>query len=174
MTERWRKIPGFNSHYEVSDAGRVRSVNRTLQAVSRWGTWYERQVKGILLRPGRAKSGHLTVVLGREFGSHTVHALVMLAFRGPTPAGLEIRHLNGNPADNRLMNLAFGTRSRNNQDKKWHAGQSNFRLTPEQVKYIKASLGPHGAGRRLARQFDVAESTISAIKHDRFHRDVRL
>ena len=41
----------------------------------------------------------------------------MLAFRGETPEGLEIRHLNDDKDDNRLENLAFGTSSDNMHDR---------------------------------------------------------
>jgi hypothetical protein len=42
-----------------------------------------------------------------------VHRLVLLAFVGPCPAGHEVLHLNHQPADNRLENLRYGTRSEN-------------------------------------------------------------
>jgi hypothetical protein len=49
-----------------------------------------------------------------------VHSLVILAFVGPRPDGEQVRHLNGNPADNRLTNLAYGTQSQNQQDSLRH------------------------------------------------------
>ena len=45
-----------------------------------------------------------------------VHRLITLAFLGEIPDGLETRHLNGNPVDNRLENLTYGTPSRNQFD----------------------------------------------------------
>jgi hypothetical protein len=46
----------------------------------------------------------------------TVHALVLLAHTGPRPEGMVVRHLNGDPADNRLANLAYGTYVENQAD----------------------------------------------------------
>ncbi len=42
-----------------------------------------------------------------------VHGLVMLAFVGPCPEGLEVLHKNHQPADNKRTNLKYGTRSEN-------------------------------------------------------------
>ena len=44
------------------------------------------------------------------------HQLVMETFVGPRPEGMEVRHINGDPSDNRLENLAYGTHKRNYLD----------------------------------------------------------
>jgi hypothetical protein len=53
----------------------------------------------------------------------------MLAFVGPCPAGLEIRHLNGNATDNHLSNLTYGTKSENELDRVRHGTHHNARKT---------------------------------------------
>ena len=59
-------------------------------------------------------SGHLTVqIKGR---SRWVHHLVLEAFVGPCPPGLQCRHLNDVGTDNRLENLVWGTSSENAVD----------------------------------------------------------
>src|SRR4051812_25002272 len=45
-----------------------------------------------------------------------VHHLILEAFVGPTPEGMECRHLNGERDDNRIANLAWGTRAENVAD----------------------------------------------------------
>jgi hypothetical protein len=45
-----------------------------------------------------------------------VHVLIMETFIGPCPEGQEVRHLNDVKNDNRLENLAYGTRSQNMLD----------------------------------------------------------
>jgi hypothetical protein len=158
--EQWRNIPGHEGAYQVSDRGRVRSFLRG-------------HSNGRLLRPGRMASGHVSVVLGRQCGSRTVHSLVMEAFVGPRPAGLEVRHLDGNPSNNLLSNLEYATRSRNMQDLKWHAGAKGHKLRPVDVLDIKRRLGgSHGNQRRLAREYDVGDTAISAIKYGVSHKDV--
>jgi hypothetical protein len=114
--ERWKPVPGFEGYYEASDQGRVRSVDRTV-AHARWGTIVR---KGKILSPGvKSKYGHLGVTLCRDnmgYQKH-VHYLVLETFVCPRPPGLECRHLNGDPGDNRLMNLAWGTRRQNSGDR---------------------------------------------------------
>jgi hypothetical protein len=115
MQEVWKPVPGYEGLYEVSDQGRVRSLDRDVTQTSRRGALYTLRKKGKLLRPGRMPSGHLSVALGRG-NSQCVHRLVLLAFVGPAPDKHECCHNNGNPADNRLENLRWGTRSENIKD----------------------------------------------------------
>lgn len=116
MAEIWKDIPGFEGLYQVSDQGRVRSVDRKIPAMSRHGTRHLRTYKGKILRPGRLSSGHLSVVLGHGAAGVTIHSLVMLAFVGPCPAGTEICHNDRNPENNHLSNLRYDTRASNLKD----------------------------------------------------------
>ncbi|MGG5809956.1 NUMOD4 motif-containing HNH endonuclease [Falsiroseomonas sp. CW058] len=166
--EEWREIPGLEGRYEASSLGRIRSCDRDVWT-GRALAW--RRVRGRVLRPGRRASGHLVVMVGRTEQRY-VHELVALAFHGPRPwKGAEIRHLNGDPADNRAGNLDYGSRSRNTQDRKWH-GRMPGRLTPERVCRIKAALRDGDAPRYVAICFGVSVSTVTAIRDGRTHRDV--
>lgn len=80
--------------YSISDAGTVRN-----------------EATGKALTPFRRGAGHLALDL--PSGRHYVHRLVAQAFIGTPEPGVEVRHLNNNPTDNRLSNLAYGTRSQN-------------------------------------------------------------
>ena len=173
MAERWLPVVGFEGWYEVSDQGRVRSLDRMVRCGGAVRKSYLSRKPGRVLRPGRMLSGHLSVSLGRAAGSRTVHSLVMLAFVGAQPPNKEVRHKNGDPADNRLCNLEYGTRSQNGRDKKYHAGAKGYKLSPRQVREIKHAL-KHSTGVSLSRRFGVAQSTISAIKTGRFHCDVHV
>lgn len=113
--EIWKDVPGYEGQYQVSDQGRVRSLDRTISQLSRYGALYLKHVKGVMLRPGRMPAGHMSVSLGRS-NSQCVHKLVLLAFVGPAPEGHECLHDNGDPSDNRLANLRWGTRSDNIRD----------------------------------------------------------
>lgn len=79
--------------------------------------------RGILKPWVGSRSGHLRVDLpGRRA---YVHHLVMEAFVGPRPDGIETRHLNGDPADNRLSNLVYGTKAENTKDSVRHGTYRN-------------------------------------------------
>lgn len=111
MTETWKDIPGYAGRYQVSDAGRVRSLDHYVRLVAH-GVETRRLSPGRVLRPGPSTSGHLSVTLGRG-NTKQVHALVMLAFEGPPPPGHEVLHENHTPTDNRRTNLRYGTRGEN-------------------------------------------------------------
>ena len=67
---------------------------------------------------GRSQDGYARMKLrraGRDV-MKMAHVLVAETFIGPKPDGLQVRHLNGNPADNRVENLAWGTSSENESE----------------------------------------------------------
>lgn len=88
--------------------------------------------KGRVLKPGTYKNGHKHVTLCRpgETQCFQVHILVMLAFVGPRPDGMQTRHRNGIPDDNRLENLIYGTPGENSRDRdKEHHRNYNLNKT---------------------------------------------
>ena len=125
-SEQWRAIPGYEGLYEVSDQGRVRGTDRIRIRKTRWGTEAPFRVPGKVLKNSLSDvSTYYRVSLHKNDGSGGiqafVHHLVMLAFVGERPLGLNhIRHLNGNPLDNRLENLVYGTASENAYDRVRH------------------------------------------------------
>lgn len=108
--ETWKPIPGYEGLYEVSDLGRVRSLDR----VDRRGRFW----LGRTLKPQLGTSGYLAVALSRHscLKTRAIHRLVLEAFIGPCPKGLIGLHLNDIKTDNRLENLRWGTYSENNYD----------------------------------------------------------
>jgi NUMOD4 motif len=80
MNEIWRPIPGRDG-YEVSNLGRVRSIDRVVIAM-RLGP---RRYRARVLRPCRTRNGYCTVKVGGR--SVYVHRLVLEAFVGPRPPG---------------------------------------------------------------------------------------
>lgn len=98
--------------YEVSNLGRVRSYRRPGRARSL-------ATEPHVLQPSKA-GRFWTMGFGQN--SHcNIHLLVAEEFVGPRPPGMEIRHLDGNPENNRADNLAWGTRSQSIADRKRHA-----------------------------------------------------
>ena len=109
-TEIWKPVRGFYGRYEVSSRGRVRSVPR----LDRFG----RRIRGGMRKTGRTAFGHVSVTLisdGRKF-TKLVHTLVLEAFVGARPRGMEACHNNGDPGDNTLGNLRWDTHKENVRD----------------------------------------------------------
>jgi hypothetical protein len=106
--EEWRDIPGYEGAYQVSDQGRVRSLDRWVEQGNRWGTQSRRWWPGQMLKANLDSSGYAQVSLPN---SHPlVHHLVMAAFGPPRPQGHECDHRNGVRSDNRIVNLLWRTR----------------------------------------------------------------
>ena len=127
--ERWLPVVGFEGLYSVSDLGRVRSEARGWVPQSR------------LLKPDpRPRDGYLYICLWKERRRRgiCVHRLVLEAFVGPRPQGMQCRHLNGHKRDNRLINLCWGTSAENAADRDRHGrtarGDEHWsRLSPERL-----------------------------------------
>jgi hypothetical protein len=121
--ERWLPIPDYEGLYEASDWGRIRSMPR-------YRDWHSSN-HGRILRQDTQHALHQRVTLYKD-GKRSrifVHRLVMLAFVGPCPPGMETRHLDGNPLNNRLENLVYGTRQENAQDRVNHGRDAHARMT---------------------------------------------
>lgn len=79
-----------------------------------------------------------------------VHQLVLIAFAGPAPAGCEVLHNDGNPGNNRLANLRWGTRSENLYDRVRHGVHHHAIKThcPQNHPYDAANTYVCKGGRR--------------------------
>lgn len=115
MPEVWKPVVGYEGRYEVSDLGRVRSLDRVVNGAPGKGTYLK---PGVVLRHGTHRQGYHLVSLHDGTGrrTHKVHRLVALAFLGPAPDGSEACHNNSDPSDNRALNLRWDTRSGNMLD----------------------------------------------------------
>ena len=103
--EQWRDIADFPG-YQVSDLGRVRSRINNRYGI---GDNYRE------LRPYTDKKGYMSVQLGRG-NRRSIHRLVATAYI-PNPDDLPmVRHLDDNPSNNSVNNLAWGTQIDNMQD----------------------------------------------------------
>lgn len=119
MTERWLPIPEYEGAYEVSDLGRVRALDRITDRGRKWG--------GQMMTASTMPSGYQVVTLWRDGKQKTalVHRLVLFAFVGPAAEGMEGLHKRGNPANNALSNLRWGTHSENQIDQVSHGTHVN-------------------------------------------------
>ncbi|MDR3748086.1 MAG: HNH endonuclease [Acidobacteriota bacterium] len=109
--ERWRVLPS-NKNYLVSDHGRV------MRIAPGKGT-----EPGRVLKPGKTRDGYLKVELFNNGTpcSRYVHRLVVEAFIGEIPAGLEVNHISGQKVENYIENLEVVTQAKNTQHA-WDTG----------------------------------------------------
>lgn len=170
--ERWLPVEGTDGAYEVSDMGRVRGVPRTVSKMSRWGTKITHRVKGCVMATWAHPDGHLYVKLKGGRGGCLVHRLVLEAFVSSAPTGMECRHLDGNPENNALTNLVWGTRQENINDREQHRGRPGYKLTVVDIRAIKTLLRKKHRGRDVARAFGISDSAVSHIKLGKRYVDV--
>lgn len=168
--ETWRPIPGHEGDYSVSSMGRVKTHKRRSPVVS----------PDKIMRQNVVEGGYLAVALCRDGARlpKSVHTLVLLAFSGPRPDGMQARHLNGIRTDNRIENLAWGTIFENIQDRRLHTGfPSNIGernpsalITQRCADEIRKSKLPNWF---LAQETGVSISTVRQIRHGHSWKDVR-
>lgn len=113
-SETWKPVAGWELSYEVSNLGRVRSVDRT---ITRSDGRSQRR-RGKILTNTLNNAGYCVVRLSDKERRKMVpvHRLVALTFLGSAPEGQEVCHNNGNSQDNRVENLRWDTRSENASD----------------------------------------------------------
>lgn len=148
-------IPGFPK-YTITKNGKIWSKHRR-------GEW---------IKLTKYKGGYYGVTLHKEKKDYfcRVHRLVLETYVGLCPEGMECRHLNGNPADNRLENLKWGSHGENMRDRELHGntgkGESNGRckLTESNVRMI---IYMYRTGlflqREIAKLYNITQNTVSTI-----------
>ena len=115
--------------------------------------------------------GHRDVCLSRDgkVKQAFVHRLVLETFVGPCLEGMECRHLDGDPGNNRLENLRWGTRQENAADCIRHGrrprGQEHGRaiLTAEQVAEIRSAAEQGEKSGRIAKRFGTTAGYVRRI-----------
>ena len=177
MQEEWRPVPGYEELYEVSDRGRVRSLDRIVEYSSQ-RVRYNRYVRrGKILKTPANSGGYSCCALYKN-GSrkdYEIHWLVAEAFIGPRPYGSLILHYDGNPSNNNLSNLRYGSNKDNGEDMIRHGRTSqgeknaNALLKSSDIPIIRSS---HKSYKQLAEEFCVSISSIGMIKSKRSWRHI--
>lgn len=166
MPENWKPISDYEGAYEVSNMGRVRSLDRSYHK-----NGFQYRISGKTLKQNQNGAGYYQVVLSGPKGQWNafVHRLVAREFCAGYADNLVVRHLDGNKGNNRAENLAWGTRAENMADCKLHGtsleGERNpgSSLKERDVIYIRYAFKMGATRRELARTFGVHVGTISSI-----------
>lgn len=167
----FRAIPGFPG-YAVNRKGDLLSCRRANKngLFPFWSTWRPRKwVLATWKDPKRNRVQYLSVRLRGPDGQmhqQRAHTVVLLAYKGPCPPGLEGCHNDGDTMNNCVRNLRWDTRGANQRDRYAH-GRGNFgeraggaRLTARRVQLIRASkLTPLA----LSRKYKVHRNTIYLV-----------
>lgn len=159
--ECWKPIPDFPG-YEVSNHGRVRSY-RARGGNENGSSWHISDRPQRILSQSEDNAGYLGVALcknGKGYYSK-IAQLVMNAFVGPPPYGLEICHNDGNRKNNHLSNLRYDTHSANIID--CILAGKKAKLTSEEVIEIRRRRATGDTYTEIAEDFPVVTNTIRDV-----------
>lgn len=168
-SEKWLPVVGYEGLYEVSNWGRVRSLNRITHYVDgrvrtffgcvMVANWHNKiQVYQVGLTKDRVRRGHI------------VHRLVMLAFKpNVNSSSLEVNHLDHNRGNNYLYNLEWVTSVEN----KRYASAANMmphgeynsqaKLTDIEVEDIRRRVAAGETQTQVANEYGVSQGHVSSI-----------
>lgn len=154
MTKDAKRIPGFNRYSidkngDVFDHKKGKYILRFMTSPGYWGV-------NIVNDAGVRKQQH-------------VHSLLLNTFISPRKVGQVCRHIDGNPLNNELSNLAWGTQRENIHDQIRHGtfvdgeknGRSKLKLPQVVEIYERHKSGQYI--RALAREYGVSQCVIQRI-----------
>jgi hypothetical protein len=166
--EIWKSIQGYEGSHEISNMGRIRSLDRV--------DCSGRNLKGRELTPFlNKKIGYLQISIKKDGMTklHRIHRLVAEAFVENPENKSQVNHIDGNKLNNAAFNLEWTTPYENTNHaidiglKPSLKGSNGIgsKLTGKQVIEIYKRANDGENQRLLGEEFGVNQRTISAIKH---------
>lgn len=174
IEEKWLDVKGYEGLYQVSNTGKIRSVDRLILKNNNRHAWFQGQV----LKPATNRNGYSRIVLSKDKEKKTlsVHRLMAIAFI-PNPLNhKQVNHINGIKDDNRLENLEWCTPSENilhaYRTGLGHSGlkgcngerHPSSKLKTQDVLKIKQLLREKQTNVAIASKFNISEKAISDIR----------
>jgi len=179
--EIWKPVVDW-PEYEVSNLGRVRSLPRNIRNRIKPGRILKPEIKRY--KTGRPVACCVALARGRSHTKATrIHRMVLAAFVGPCPDGMQGCHNDGNPLNNSLENLRWDTRESNRNDMIRHgtyvpppkfSGLNHpfAKLTPEMLERIRSFKHTRydGLAQKLADEFGLNPMTIRRVWYGKSYR----
>jgi len=161
--EQWKEVVGYEGLYEASNLGKIRSL------VIGIPHGVKIRETPLILSPKVKSNGYLEVGLNNNKVKtmHYVHRLVLIAFTGCKPDGMEAGHVDGNRENCALNNLCWLSHSANTRMAalygKVQRGESryNAQLNEDSVRRIRSEYGRGNVTHRmLAEKYKITEGAV--------------
>lgn len=159
--EIWKPVNGYEGHYEISNKGRIKSVQRTIKSTSGDRVLLSK-IKPVFIGP----HGYMFAHLRKDKKARTipVHRIIAIAFI-PNPEGKPcVNHIDADKTNFHISNLEWVTYKENLHHALKLSKGGNSKLTVEQVIEIRNSKEKNV---HLAKKYNVVVETISHIKNNK-------
>lgn len=178
--EIWKDIKGFEGYYQISNLGRIRSLDRIIEMKN----GKTRKVKGKILKQSTSVHGYKVVCFRRNGKKENfrVHRLIGEAFIDNQDNKPFINHIDGDKSNNDISNLEwctakenanhayeFGLKEASNPNKnglKQGSKHHNSKLTEKEVKFMRENSRKNGGSFKnaeLAKLFGITKANVSHI-----------
>ena len=166
--EIWKDIVGYEGIYQVSDLGKVKSLQKKIPHLGSYRIINESILKGSI-----TEYGYIVYKLGGKLNGRMYfgHRLVAKNFLGIVNEKNVVNHKNGIKTDNRLENLEWCTQLENvihsykmGLSNNYGEKNGNNILTTEQAIKIKYHLS-HLSQKQIAEIYNIKQNTVSQIKN---------
>lgn len=115
LNEKWKDVKGYEGIYQVSNLGRVKSLDRKVYQKNKSNKFQYVTYKGKILKSQKQRNGYLIIDLHRNNKTKRklVHILVAETWIPNLNSNKYINHKDSNPQNNRIDNLEWCTQSYN-------------------------------------------------------------
>ncbi len=165
--ETWKEALYWEGLYEVSNMGRVRNIQRWVKSKSTGRKF----LPVVIRKPQLNRYGYPVVCLRGKPKAvlKSIHRMVVEAFVGTIPDGMQINHIDGNKQNNHLDNLEICTGSQNQLHRhrvlRQHIGEKHPRAKLKEVDIhcIRGMAADGMSQQCIADRYSVDRTAISLI-----------
>lgn len=164
MKEIWKDIPNYEGHYQISNFGRVKSLDRYI--ISKNGRRIFK--KGSIQKLQNNGNGYIYKQFKKDgkYKNYYIHNLVMLVFVGERPNNYFVCHIDGDKNNNRLDNLKYDTPHQNNIDQFRHNGNGIKNTLPLNKVLEIRKMSKEKSIKEICDELKLDEWVVSRIKNN--------